>query len=1236
MMTYLIQVSVCWILFYAIYAVFLRKETFFSINRYYLLGALAAGLVIPLIGTLLPANDTSITVYEAMTYVSTTNVTAIVTDTTEKGFEFSWWALLVYIYQMGMVVVGLRFVYGLHKIYAYYKNGQKTKKARFTLVENDKYHLPFSFFNLIFLSKSLPLKKEIDQIIRHEELHASQWHSLDIIVTEILQIFFWFNPILIAYKKAIRQSHEYLADAYVTASYQKNSYGQLLLRQSTSGLEVALANQFFHSQIKKRITMMYTKKSKRTALVKYLAAVPVLAIMLVIFSSSQKNDPIANEYPDLGFDIQVEEDGVMIFPPTDKQTTIIDKYLKAVKEENDKVRIAIHSEAKSGLVTELINTAENNDIALEMVPHVEIKDRIIEASKDLFGAKSPIELNTTAQDSTDEEIFKVVEEMPRFPGCEDMLGSKKDIEDCAKKEMLNFIYTNLKYPAEARKANVEGMTVVQFTVKKDGSIADAKVVRDIGAGTKEEVLRVVNSFPTWKPGKQRGIAVNVQYTLPVKFKLEGSASTMSTLLHEVVVVGHGIPNDENSKGKEYTAPKKIVDVDVLPLFSGTDNPKKSQNKLLEHVYRNIKYPASSRENGSYGEILAQFDIDAYGKVDYAEIILGTEDEALGKAVLSAINSIPNWTPAQREGKNVRSSMALKVKFILQGEKEEQQTHSVAGKVTDENGNPLIGTSILIKGTESGTITDLQGKYQLETNKRDVMLVFNYVGFDTKVVEVNKKNNIDVTLKKTIVKDQEAKYTVISVGALKKIDNIRQLLPSNIFKDDCKMVSYQIVPFVKDKDVNVYFHTNEELQDATITELRTLKAGDRFFIENIKVKCGESIEDKGAKSFKVVNHINEKLHGKQSGINLKDETNIVLKSTDSDVKPLFILDGKEIVEGMEDVNPENIESINVLKGKKALEKYGDKGQNGVVEIISKSSQIFSNSAKIHEDKVILKGDVNFDITAKFDDPIIFVDGKEMSNLNIQEIDPNTIEEIVVYKGEKAVEKYGERARNGVIEVITKGNEGTTQEAKIYDQEVDEMPLFPGTKTSEESIDALLNFIGTHLKYPTLAQENGIEGTVVAQFVISKEGKILSIDIVRSVGWDIDKSVNNIINEMSSLEEAWTPALVDGENVNYTYTLPVKFMLQDNQKKEIETRTLTPKAFSISPNPNDGHFTLSYEMESKENVEINFYNAVGRSIKFMKDQPSSQAISVDLSYAERDIIYVNIRQGDKVMTKKVLKH
>ena len=104
------------------------------------------------------------------------------------------------------------------------------------------------------------------------------------------------------------------------------------------------------------------------------------------------------------------------------------------------------------------------------------------------------------------EIFKVVEEMPEFPG-----GAAK---------MMEYIQKNIKYPMMARESDIQGRVFVNFVVEPNGTITNVTVMRGIGGGCDEEALRVVNSMPKWKPGKQRGKPVRVKYTLPVNFRLQ--------------------------------------------------------------------------------------------------------------------------------------------------------------------------------------------------------------------------------------------------------------------------------------------------------------------------------------------------------------------------------------------------------------------------------------------------------------------------------------------------------------------------------------------------------------------------------------------------------------------------------------------------------------------------------------------------------------------------------------------
>lgn len=125
-------------------------------------------------------------------------------------------------------------------------------------------------------------------------------------------------------------------------------------------------------------------------------------------------------------------------------------------------------------------------------------------------------------ESYKDDIFKVVEQMPRFPGCDDLSG--EEANNCAQDKMLRYIYENITYPAEARKNGVEGGCVVSFIVERDGTLSDLRLIKDIGSGCGEEAKRVIasmNDLPErWQPGIQRGKKVRVQFNLPVLFKLE--------------------------------------------------------------------------------------------------------------------------------------------------------------------------------------------------------------------------------------------------------------------------------------------------------------------------------------------------------------------------------------------------------------------------------------------------------------------------------------------------------------------------------------------------------------------------------------------------------------------------------------------------------------------------------------------------------------------------------------------
>jgi len=165
----------------------------------------------------------------------------------------------------------------------------------------------------------------------------------------------------------------------------------------------------------------------------------------------------------------------------------------------------------------LMSFFSGNPDALES-PEIESTTEISMSEATVVRDTNKLEINEAPKAAVG-DVLKVADQMPIFEKCEGL--SAAEAKDCGNKKMLEFVYSNITYPAEARNNGIEGVCVVRFVVDKTGNVVNPEIVRDIGGGTGEEVLRVVNSFPKWEPGMHNGAPVSVFYNLPVKFKLEG-------------------------------------------------------------------------------------------------------------------------------------------------------------------------------------------------------------------------------------------------------------------------------------------------------------------------------------------------------------------------------------------------------------------------------------------------------------------------------------------------------------------------------------------------------------------------------------------------------------------------------------------------------------------------------------------------------------------------------------------
>lgn len=464
---FIIESGVSLALLTVIYVGFLRKETFFKINRLFLLGSLIFSVVLPLLKfrifsprpTMLA--EVTVTPYqnllEAVTVYSqefSGSVEQVVLST----------RIILFAYFAGVVFFLGRFLFRVVQLMLVIRKNEVQKMKDFKLVILEKEISPYSFLDFVFVSRALQQTDGYDRMIAHELEHVKQGHSLDVLILELLTVFQWFNPFMWMLRRSVRENHEFLADrAVLVSGVNRGYYKELLLNQFVGG-QLVIANNFNYSLIKKRIKMMSKIKSSKLAITKIVFGVVVAAALIVAFACEQK-----------------ESVGVQ---PFGEDATV----KLTIQGEKLKIDGTVEDVAK-------LKSLFDENSGFEM---------FTDSLGDIFLAKKEAKLPESL--NPDEQVFFIVEDMPEFPGGE--------------KALRSYVGNAVKYPAVAQENGIQGKVYVTFVVSKDGNVANAKIARGVDPSLDAEALRVVNGLPKWQPGKQKGQAVNVSYTIPINFALQ--------------------------------------------------------------------------------------------------------------------------------------------------------------------------------------------------------------------------------------------------------------------------------------------------------------------------------------------------------------------------------------------------------------------------------------------------------------------------------------------------------------------------------------------------------------------------------------------------------------------------------------------------------------------------------------------------------------------------------------------
>ena len=534
---YLLKVNAGIALFYAFYKLFCQRDTFFKWRRIALLSFLSISFLYPLFDIQdwvmeQPAIYELADYYTTLTSNEEATVTPVVSEIPLQQPDLL--TICTYLYYMGVLVMSLRFIIQLLSILriryqgkAIYLNGQR-------IISLPSEANPFSFFGWIFLYLPQLEEESQEEILMHEQTHARQWHSVDVIVSEIVNIVCWFNPFSWLLKGEIRLNLEYLADNQVTQTLNDSKqYQYHLLGLAHTNSKTGLYNNFNVSHLKHRIIMMNKKRTRTVGRIKYALFAPLAAALLIASNISCTSTENKKDSAEATESRAVEGEVFQVVEEMPEFTGGMGECMKwlgqNIKYPAEAIEKGIQGRVILQIIVEKDGTITNAVVAKGVHPLLDNEAlRVINQSPKwkpgkqngeavrvkytlpvLFKLNGKASENATKeeQNNPDENgVYQVCEVMPEFPG---------GMQECMK-----WLGKNIKYPAEAIEKGIQGRVILQMVVEKDGSITNAKVVRSVDPLLDKEALRVINLSPKWNPAKHKGEAVKVRYTLPVMFRLQ--------------------------------------------------------------------------------------------------------------------------------------------------------------------------------------------------------------------------------------------------------------------------------------------------------------------------------------------------------------------------------------------------------------------------------------------------------------------------------------------------------------------------------------------------------------------------------------------------------------------------------------------------------------------------------------------------------------------------------------------
>jgi hypothetical protein len=511
----------------------------------------------------------------------------------------------------GIICFGflIKTVFDFIKLFKIINISNSEKRNKLVYVNTNLVHTPFSFFNYIIFNSDVIHPTELENIIKHEEVHSNQKHSLDTLAAQFFIILFWFNPIVWLYRKSMVQNLEFLADNLAIQHVSDKVYYQrTMLKVSTQASNISIVNTFNQSSIKKRIIMLNSNQSNRKNIWKFGIILPFVTTFMLLFQIETIAQEKFVEEAKTSTDMSSSISSIITKNLTDKD---LDELEKIFSDEHQTLTISNvqRNESNEIIAIKLVfDSGKTYNQVFERKSTKPIDDIKIFANTDKNKEKTCgfLEISTTSEKVNKDEVIEVdgfeTNENPKYFSIDNMTKNGKEVVLIVNGKIKGPT-EKMKIPYDEELGEMKEITPAEFEKKYNKNSYDDKYYYEVET---------------------------------VKIKL----------------------NEKNTT------------LEVQPIISESETQPEPQNGM--QVFRKqiaMKFRLPEVEKDVTGSVVAKFFISNTGEISNITILKeDPKNLGLGEEFTRILKESPNWKPGTKDGKPVGVYFALPVSINITASK----------------------------------------------------------------------------------------------------------------------------------------------------------------------------------------------------------------------------------------------------------------------------------------------------------------------------------------------------------------------------------------------------------------------------------------------------------------------------------------------------------------------------------------------------------------------------------------